>query len=193
MNVVVVLTDDGPRHDQDAHLSRAWRTLNGAARDFPYAWLSTGLCNTARLSLFTGQYAKNHGVYVNNSLGAIDIDDAVWKWLSDAGVRNGLIGKETNIRNGSQAAPVGCDTLRRVTQANPDEWSFSYYDGTSLTTAVQEYQTEWMLDEATTFLAGAEPFFLLLSPTLPHGLDWRSHHSDATIYQSRPRSFQAPQ
>lgn len=175
-NAIVIVTDD-QRADQLDYMP-ATRTLGGVARVFPQSRMDVAKCQPGRMSLQTGQRAQHHGVYTNQTLGALDLDNMLPKWADDDGYRVGLIGKWTNSENANEAVHAGFTTFLKAKQSVPgtDEYNFGLWDGTTAST-VAEYQTEWMLDEATTFLAGAEPWLLFLTPTLPHG-GYRPHLDD---------------
>jgi len=114
-DVVVVLLDDMRESDWQA-LPLTQERLSGSTW-FPNFVLTTPSCCPSRSSLFTGQYAHNHGVLRNEGKnGGWDEyrargheQDSVVTWLNGADYRTALVGKYLNGYRASDRVPPGWD------------------------------------------------------------------------------------
>ncbi|WP_198653213.1 sulfatase family protein [Actinocorallia populi] len=94
-NVLVIVTDDHPKHAAWA-LRRTRRWLAGGGVEFTNAHVTTPLCTPSRASIFSGRYAHNHGVRDNHQKLRLDQSTTFQRHLRDAGYRNGMFGKYLN-------------------------------------------------------------------------------------------------
>jgi arylsulfatase A-like enzyme len=168
-NVLIVNTDD-QRADGTMQVmprTRSWLGADGTT--FTRAHATTPLCCPSRVSLFTGQYAHNHGVNLNDDPRQIDERRTIQSYLQRAGYFTGILGKFVNNY------PI---------QKNPKFWSDArttlggYYDtvwninGEGRT--VPGYSTTFMRRQAERFVSSRErkdrrPWLLYIAPTAPHG------------------------
>jgi arylsulfatase A-like enzyme len=97
-NILVILTDDQRATGTVTPLAMPTtrRRIRDGGTRFSNAFATTPLCCPSRASIFTGQYAHNHGVRTNGDAGALDHGDTVQRYLRDAGYLTGLVGKFLN-------------------------------------------------------------------------------------------------
>ena len=96
-NILVIVGDD---HAADAlgcagHPFLETPALDGLAAEgvrFTSAFTTTALCSPSRASLWTGRYARQHGVLDDNTLFPSDLP-TVFSALADVGYETGFIGK----------------------------------------------------------------------------------------------------
>jgi arylsulfatase A-like enzyme len=135
---------------------------------FTNAVATTPLCCPSRASIFSGQYAHNHGVLQNETRGELDLNYTIQRYLHDSGYTTGIVGKFLNYWN---------------TCVNPpdfDRWSL--LDGLYFNFKVNEqgqcgartgYTTTYLKDKALDFIRdvapGANPWFLYVAVPAPHG------------------------
>jgi N-acetylglucosamine-6-sulfatase len=175
-NVVIVLFDD-----LDVALAEEipeWRELAADGVTFSNAFVTTPLCCPSRVSLLTGQLARNHGVHRNygptgGQQRARDLrveSCTVPVWLQQAGYETMLVGKYLNGYGYESAAgdmPPGWDHWTAI-------WRRQEYDDYLLNVdgEVVEpsgYQTDVLADAAVAAIQDArEPFFALVAPHTPH-------------------------
>lgn len=150
--------------------------------------LNTSLCQVYRVTFFTGQYSKTHGVHDNQDstliaqgfphAGGSNYDLTIQKALANAGVWCGFIGKEFNFGGwtGEHPPGAGWSYFRSLAQAagsfysTPQQLSLGYtvWDGTTTSTPAPYY-----LDQLYTYLqaalaAATSPWFIEVAVTSPH-------------------------
>jgi arylsulfatase A-like enzyme len=119
-NILLIVTDD-QRYDSMAVMPRTERIFAGRGVSYPEAFVTTPLCCPSRASIFSGQYAHNHGVFDNSPpFGAEDFDPSnSWEHdLRRAGYVTGIVGK---YLNGISAADAPHFTFRRATPEGATE------------------------------------------------------------------------
>jgi len=140
-NVLLILTDD-QRAGTETCLDSVQGLLAAKGMVFRNSTASTPLCCPGRSSIFTGEYAHNHGVQTNGDgeedpgefiPGARDFqnhgNEAIIfpRWLGEAGYRTGLFGK---YLNGYDELSKGLDAP--YVPPHWDEWhafrEVKYYD-----------------------------------------------------------------
>jgi N-acetylglucosamine-6-sulfatase len=98
-NIVVLMSDDQTL-DSMSVMPRTQRLLGGEGTTFTRAFVSYSLCCPSRATLYTGQYAHNHGVLGNGppTGGYTRLDKSNWLplWLQAAGYRTMHVGKFLN-------------------------------------------------------------------------------------------------
>jgi arylsulfatase A-like enzyme len=167
-NFLVVMTDD-QRFDTLATMPFT-RNLGGKGRLFTGCRVDVSVCQAQRSSFLSGQYAKRHLCYQNAlaDLAGVTQNNLLAAWLDTASYRTGLIGKYLNAVVAEEAKPTGWDIWRKVKDdGGGSNAQFDVWDNAATTTKTQ-YQNEWIVSEATTFIAGSEPWFLLVAPEAPH-------------------------
>jgi arylsulfatase A-like enzyme len=184
---LILMTDDQSHDSLTAQFMP--RTLAGLADEgvrFTEGFDTTALCCPSRSSFLTGQYARHHGVHVNQDrLEATTIADR----LHAAGYRTGLVGKYLNSWKGD-ARPEFDDWTA---------WIAGYEDAKmnvrGTFESVPGYQTYVLRDFALRFLRETpadQPFFLMFTPHAPH-LPATPAPQDADAYTElpawRPQNF----
>ncbi|MHC4120796.1 MAG: sulfatase family protein [Planctomycetota bacterium] len=96
-NILFIMTDQHNAHALGCYGSREVRTPNmdRLAREgalFEQAFCQTGQCCPARYSIWTGRYARTHGLYYNGQLENIK-EDTVADILKRKGYRTATVGK----------------------------------------------------------------------------------------------------
>jgi N-acetylglucosamine-6-sulfatase len=187
-NVVVVLTDDQDLILGSMDYMPKTRSLLGAqGATFSQYFVPTSLCCPSRATILTGKYVHNHGVYQNfrpdggflrfMTLG--HEEKTVAAALQQAGYRTALLGKYLN------EYPLG--VAKTYVPPGWDEWfapsagapygGFNYtlnQDGVLVEhgKTPEDYLTDVLAREARDFMtrsvAEQEPFFLLVTPFVPH-------------------------
>lgn len=171
-NVLIIVTDDqraGGGSMSVMPKTRAW--FKGGGEAFPHTFVSIPLCCPSRSTIFTGQYAHNHGVEVNGPLSAkqLNPDSTVQRYLQDDGYRTAIFGK---YLNGWTADPPHFDEW--ATHQGPLQ---RYYGGTwdvgGHQKKITRYSTDYIRSKAVHFLNqankhDARPWFLYLAPAAPH-------------------------
>jgi arylsulfatase A-like enzyme len=171
-NVVVIVTDDqraGGGSMAAMPKTRAWFKRGGVA--FPNAFVSIPLCCPSRSTIFTGQYAHNHGVEVNGPMSAkqLDPEATVQRYLQDAGYRTAIFGK---YLNGWTADPPHFDEW--ATHQGPERRYFGgEWNVNGAQTKIARYSTDYIRHKAVSFLRRANadderPWFLYVAPSAPH-------------------------
>ncbi|MET9736102.1 sulfatase [Streptomyces sp. NPDC006458] len=94
-NILLIVTDDNPKHT-DWALQKTISWLGGQGVTFTHGHVTTPLCSPSRSSIFSGQYAHNHGVRNNGASYSLDQSTTVQRYLKQAGYRTGLFGKYLN-------------------------------------------------------------------------------------------------
>lgn len=167
-NVLVVVTDDMRPDGLDA-MPFTVRWLIEGGRTYTNAYATTPLCCPSRASIFTGQYAHNHGVLKNRDSHDLDTERTIMAYLQDqTDYRTALVGKYLNSWAVEEDPP------------HFDKWaSYSgrYYgkpfnvNGTP--TPTNDYSTYHMAKRSTEFLRAFErddedPWFLYVATVAPH-------------------------
>lgn len=94
-NILLVVTDDQPKETQWA-ISKTIAWLGGAGTTFSSGHCTTPLCGPSRASIWTGQFAHNHGVLGNADTSPLDHATTIQAQLQGAGYRTGMFGKYLN-------------------------------------------------------------------------------------------------
>jgi N-acetylglucosamine-6-sulfatase len=194
-NIVFILADDMRASDLD-YMPNTQNLLTNQGVKFTKAWVTRSLCCPSRASTLRGQYAHNHGVWVNvppmggfwnfydNGLE----NSTIATWLDAAGYDTILIGKYLNRygldRNGNYApttyVPPGWDYWYGWQGAYPSNTTYDINEkrskdqqqGQIVTYNRSEiHDTDLHAQTAEDFIrntAGGAPFFMHLSPNAPH-------------------------
>ena len=182
-NIVVVMTDD-----QTLESMRVLNKVNtwfGKGTTFTRSFANYPLCCPSRATLFTGQYAHNHGVLGNGppagGYGRLDRTNWLPIWLQQAGYRTMHVGKFLNGYGRLVPAEVPAGWNDWHGTVDPSTYRFWGYtineNGTlrSYGTAAREpelYSTDFFATRAKQLIAGAapseQPFFLSVAFLAPH-------------------------
>jgi arylsulfatase A-like enzyme len=198
-NVLVILLDDLDYRTFDnliqfGQLPQIKANLYDQGTNFTRAYVTNSLCCPSRATLYTGQYAHNHGLWSNQGDNATERYQSAWPYYRDHlqdravnvalqqdGYFTGMVGKFMN----------GTDETT-ITQ-RPKGWDLFYYlsgglgyamygypyrkwdregNGGTLGTAPGIYQTDQLAYESLAALQQSQiadkPFFLVYAPTVPH-------------------------
>lgn len=177
-NIIVIYTDDQRWTTLDL-MPNVQSLLRADGVTFTNSFVTTPLCCPSRASLFSGMYTHDHGVWDNDppngGLALFDEETTLATALDDAGYTTALIGKYLNgygslLEAGDATIPPGWDHW--VGQGN--SWQYNYLlnvNGTieSHGEEREDYSPAVLTQHAVDFLATVEePFFLMLSLTVPH-------------------------
>ena len=167
-NILIIVTDDQRATPLGPYMPQTHRWLGRQGTRFTNAFTAVPNCCPARASLFTGQYAHNHGV-LNNSQGyLLPHDETIQYRLKQAGYRTALFGKYLNGWHINWAPPY-FDSFSFFHGGYHDtEWNI---DGT--VRSLTRHSTSVIQDHATRFISDVEsadedPWFLYLAPYSPH-------------------------
>jgi N-acetylglucosamine-6-sulfatase len=205
-NIVMIIADDLDTSVWNTvlnlgYLPRIQSVMIGKGTTFNNTFATLPVCCPSRVTYLTGQFPHNHGVVRNSGpSGGFESfttdNNTLAVWLQKAGYRTGLIGKYLNryaLDNGRIYIPPGWENW----QALPGLRQFDYklYDnGTVLLfgSAPQDYQTDVMARLAQDFIRRSDPrpFFLTLTPTVPH-YETEADDGDLTI-RPAPRHADTP-
>lgn len=180
-NILLYITDD-QRFDTLKFMPRLQANFLPYAREFTQPYTNTSVCMAARAGIFSGQYAKRHGVYWNDVAswqnGNFDPNNTVAKWLQDAGYRTGLIGKWHSDKVLQDPKPVGFSYWRSLNIGDTVNraYDFEVTDGTTHI-IVKQHMSDWFQSESLNFMSGTEPWFLVVADTAPH-YKFRAHPND---------------
>jgi N-acetylglucosamine-6-sulfatase len=178
LNIVLIDTDDQTQASLK-FMPNVKRLLVDQGVTFDNSFVSYSLCCPSRATVLTGQYAHNHGVLGNSPPNGgyhkLDHSNTLAVWLQRAGYRTILIGKYLNGYGKPNPSEV------------PPGWS-EWYGLTKLTFlggTINEngklvnlpkdesgYQTDVLArlaeDAIRRSSRGSQPFFLWLTPHVPH-------------------------
>lgn len=182
-NILFVLTDD---QRWDAVGYRGQRRIQTPMLDelarggvvFNNAFVTTSICCTSRASIFTGMYARRHGIHDFHTF----FSEEHWRagypmQLRAAGYHTGFVGK-FGVGH-SRPAPEGDFDFYR-----PNPYPGRYFDPQDLRS---RHATDVLGDGAVEFLRNAprdRPFCLSVSFGAPHAVDY-----DRYPYQSTYRNM----
>jgi N-acetylglucosamine-6-sulfatase len=177
-NIVVLMTDDQTL-DSMAVMPKTRALIGGEGTTFRRSFVNYSLCCPSRSTLYTGQYAHNHGVITNTPpLGGFTrLDTTNWLplWLQAAGYRTMHVGKFLNGygRDAPPSVPPGFSDWHGTV----DPSTYSYYDYTVFENGVPRtypgvYSTDFIATRADELIAAAapaaQPFFMSVAFVAPH-------------------------
>jgi arylsulfatase A-like enzyme len=174
-NIILINTDD-MASNMVGYMPVLNRELVQQGTTFANSFVTTALCCPSRSSVFSGQYAHNHGVHFNSGgqggFNAFDDSSTIATWLHDAGYRTALYGKYLNGYDGS--VRPGWDDFH----ASPEPGFFDYqlYENgvlRSYGSNPEDYSTDVLARKSVDFIRANEavddqPFFLYVGTTAPH-------------------------
>jgi N-acetylglucosamine-6-sulfatase len=183
-NIVVLMTDDQTL-DSMSVMPKTLAIMGDRGTEFTRSFANYPLCCPSRATLFTGQYAHNHGVLGNTppAGGYTRLDKANWLplWLQGAGYRTMHVGKFLNgygrLSPPTEVPPGFTDWHGTV---DPSTYSFYGYtvneNGVLRTYGANRepelYSTDFFARRAGELIATAapaeQPFFLSVAFLAPH-------------------------
>ena len=182
-NVVVLMTDDQTLASMSV-MPKTRELLGGRGTTFTRSFVNFSLCCPSRATLFTGQYAHNHGVLGNRPPlgGYTRLDKSEWlpDWLQRAGYHTIHLGKFLNgYGRDSPPTEVPPGWTEWYGSVDPSTYRFYNYtlneNGTSAPTERRDpryYQTDFYSRRAVSLIGrlapASRPFFLSLAFLAPH-------------------------
>jgi len=187
-NILFILADDMRASDLK-YLPNTQDLLASQGVEFEKPWVTRSLCCPSRATIFRGQYAHNHKVWVNvpPSGGFWSFYDqglensTVATWLDGAGYDTVLIGKYLNRygldRDGNYAPtthkPPGWDEWYAWEGDYNSDTKYDINENGEIVTYFRSdiHDTDLHAQTAEDYIrrtAGGAPFFMHLSPNVPH-------------------------
>jgi N-acetylglucosamine-6-sulfatase len=177
-NILVLETDDQTLADM-AVLPKTRALIGGRGTTFANSFVNYSLCCPSRSTLYTGQYAHNHGVLGNRPPfgGFTRLDTSNWLplWLQAAGYRTMHVGKFLNGygRDAPPTVPPGFDDWYGM--VDPSTYSYHGYtvdENGVLRTHPGVYSTDFVTAKANELITAAakdpRPFFMSVAWVAPH-------------------------
>jgi N-acetylglucosamine-6-sulfatase len=183
-NIVVLMTDDQTLASMSV-MPKTRELIGDRGTTFTRSFAEYSLCCPSRATLFTGQYAHNHGVLSNGlpTGGYSRLDKSNWLplWLQAAGYRTMHVGKFLN-GYGVVSPPTEVPPGWNDWNATVDPSTYSYYGYTVNENGVLStygaagepdfYSTDFFARRADELIAAAapsrQPFFLSVAFVAPH-------------------------
>jgi arylsulfatase A-like enzyme len=171
-NVLVIVTDDQPLQTMQV-MPEARHIFGRGGVRFTHAIVTTPSCCPSRASIFTGEYAHNHGIHHNRPKKLFDQKATIQHYLRSAGYYTSIVGKYLNKWDLSQDPPYFDHWV--INPGSPNNRHY-YYDshwriGNHQRT-VHRYSTTFVSDQALSALHQAtesgRPWYLYLAPLAPH-------------------------
>ena len=167
-NFVILIADD-QTFESLQRMPRLYSSAASRGVFFSQAYACTPICQTARATLFTGQYSHNHHCYGNNTdYYVLDETKLLPYVLHQRGWWTGHAGKYMNTWNANGVLPLGWNDFHYM-------WGFYGYlknDNGVVTTAgsaPSDYSTTVLQSKLLSMLAAAtEPFFIHGAWSAPH-------------------------
>jgi arylsulfatase A-like enzyme len=176
-NILLVVTDDQRAQGTLGVMPQTRQWLARSGTSFSPAYVTTPLCCPSRASILSGRYAHNHGVAYNDPNGPrLDHGYSLQRYLWRAGYHTGLLGRYM-ISWPSSEAPPFFDEYHRLLFGEPvfGGHRLGTWDINGATRVISEYTTTYLGRQAAAFIdhadarADAQPWFLHLTPSAPHG------------------------
>jgi arylsulfatase A-like enzyme len=204
-NVLFIVTDDqradGTLSSQVMPQTLKWFRDGAPGTDggtqYDNAYVTAPLCCPSRSSIFTGDYAHNHGIRSNDETQSERLDQSttLQKYLKDDGYTTGIYGKYLNAwrlpRNPPYFDTWGTfsENPYGATASNPSGSFGVNEDGTF--NHRNEYTVDYVSRKAQDFLTNAaanpgQPWFLYLAVNAPHEpADPPARYSEANYPRSQ--------
>ena len=177
-NILVLMTDDQTL-DSMSVMPKTRALIGERGTTFTRSFANYSLCCPSRSTLYTGQYAHNHGVLSNRlpSGGFTRLDTSNWLplWLQAAGYRTMHVGKFLNGygRDAPPTVPPGFDDWNGM--VDPSTYLFYGYtvdENGVLRSYPGVYSTDFVTTRANELIAaaaaGPRPFFMSVAWLAPH-------------------------
>ena len=183
-NILVLMTDDQTL-DSMSVMPKTRELIGDRGATFTRSFASYALCCPSRATLYTGQYAHNHGVLSNMppSGGYTRLDTSNWLplWLQAAGYRTMHVGKFLN-GYGRLSPPTEVPPGFNDWHGTVDPSTYNFYGYTVNENGVlrtyggarepQFYSTDFFARRADELIAAAapsdQPFFMSVAFLAPH-------------------------
>lgn len=200
-NILFILTDD-QEVESMSEMPQVQSRLTERGTTFSRAFVTTAMCCPARASILRGQYAHNHGIWINRAPeGGFERfkelgheNSTVATWLDDAGYHTGFIGKYLNeygsYEEPTTHVPPGWDTWIGY-QGGPQEQksngAFKINVQGKISRVESVHDTDYMAQKAESYIRNrkkGKPWFLTVSTNAPHVPALTSGRNDGT-YEGR--------
>lgn len=162
--------------------------------NFLNAYVSTAICQVARMTFLTGQYSHNHGLVDNSSTGyPINHATMLPSRMQAAGYKTCHVGKYLNSYDIS-VIPAGWDEWHAI---NPQQYFGYSINDNGVTTSPPDYNTTITTNRAVSFIGSAtQPFFMQVAYMAPHfdspSVDFLNATPDKSYSGIVPTSKSAP-
>lgn len=179
LNVMVVLADDLAAGDL-RQMPRTRRLFTDRGLSFANATVTYSLCCPSRVTLLTGRYAHNHGIWTNGPYGSLAGRQASRRvetttlpvWLQQAGYHTAHVGKYPGIHPKLEVPPGWDRFLDRFESRRADGTAVPATmaeDGRLVDHGADTYLDDVIFDHAGRLAVQApEPWFLHVAPIAPH-------------------------
>lgn len=164
-NVILLIFDD-MTFEQLQRMPQLMKLANTGVNFFN-AFVSTAICQVARMTFLSGQYSHNHGL-IDNSLTGYPIDHTTLlpARLQAAGYQTCHVGKYLNSWNIANPIPAGWSDWHHI---NPQQYLGYSINDNGVTTTPPDYNTTITTNRAVAFInAATQPFFLQVGYMAPH-------------------------
>jgi N-acetylglucosamine-6-sulfatase len=205
-NVVLVMTDD-ERFDDMGTMPRTRHFIGAGGVTFSRYYASYPVCCPARATVFTGQYAQNHGVRClypdcGGGYGRLNQRNYLPVWLQDAGYATGHIGKFLNGYGNERGTPMRprgwTDWQGLIDNTTYRMWGYSFFEndhrvtyGHLMRRNPRLYQTDVVTRKAVRFIheraGGDQPFFLSVAYLAPHHETGSTQNRTGQLVRAAPR------
>jgi N-acetylglucosamine-6-sulfatase len=191
-NVVLIITDDQTQTpDMLFAMPNTRELIADAGTTFSNSFVTTALCCPARATLFSGQYAHNHGVWdnipPNGGFAKFDNTNTLATWLRDAGYTTALVGKYLNgygLTDPTAIPPGWSEWYGAVGDSEAMYYDYTLNENGALVTygtGPAAYSTDVYMGKAVDFIqrhaADSAPYFLYVAVNAPH----TDHVTEETI------------
>jgi N-acetylglucosamine-6-sulfatase len=177
-NILVLETDD-QTFDSMAVMPKTRALIGAQGTTFTRSFANYALCCPSRSTLYTGQYAHNHGVITNTppNGGFTRLDTSNWLplWLQAAGYRTMHVGKFLNGygKDAPPSVPPGFNDWHGTVDPSTYNYSnYTVYENGVLRTYPGVYSTDFIAARADELIAAAapaaQPFFMSVAFVAPH-------------------------
>ncbi len=175
-NVVMIVLDDATFREM-ALMPKLQELIAARGTTFPNYFDSTPICCPARAGILSGQYNTNNRVKDNFSAKKFAHDNQLAAWLQAAGYRTSLIGKYLNEFPCVDRSdiPRGWDRWQQVCDANRGQYDYTLNDdgrkvhyGSRPSDYMVDVLSRRMQRTIRRFSSSGKPFFVYVTPTVPH-------------------------
>jgi arylsulfatase A-like enzyme len=171
-NVLVIVTDDQPLQTMQVMPNTRQIFRRGGVR-FTHAIVTTPSCCPSRASIFTGEYAHNHGIHHNVPIQSFDQAVTIQNYLQQAGYYTAIVGKYLNKWDLSKDPPYFDHWVINPGSPNNRHYFYgSHWRIGNHQRTVHRYSTNFVSDQALSALheaaASGRPWYLYLAPLAPH-------------------------
>ena len=169
-NVLVIVTDDQRATETMPVMEATRRLFVQGGTSFRNAFATTPVCCPSRVSIFTGQYAHNHGARGNGQARKLVHEDTLQRYLQEAGYRTAIFGKFQGHMARSQLPYFDKWAIFSMSQRSyrNGKWNVGGH-----TRTIGTYASDYIRRRAVGFIRQGEaqdrkPWLLYMAPPAPH-------------------------